>query len=377
MTCSNSAANIECKSFSRQGVTGRSLTRCECTEYHLTALPDESGNFETMCRNAASAVRELGAGIVNVDVFGVPGDKASVLKEVFGEIAWPVTWVDEGHGHPAFLCGIQLWAVAGVDVKPIRVDGSVIGCMFETGGIKYCRLGGLVPSDLSASRSEQTRTIFELMVRGLDAAGMTFGNVLRTWFYNYNLLQWYGDFNTVRTTYFKEHGVFDGLVPASTGIGGSNAAGAALTSGLIAVKADSPTDITAMVVPSPLQCPAPNYGSSFSRAVELKADGVRRLFVSGTASIEPGGKSVHIGDVDAQIALTMEVADAILKSRNMDWSEVSRAIAYFKHGDDMPALQRYCEKRGIPEMPCVCANTDICRDDLLFEIEIDVIAVDN
>jgi len=57
----------------------------------------------------------------------------------------------------------------------------------------------------------------------------------------------------------------------------------------------------------------------------------------------------------------------------MKWEDVSRAIAYFKAGTDVSSFARCCEKRGIAPMPALYANTDICRDDLLFEIELDAV----
>ena len=68
------------------------------------------------------------------------------------------------------------------------------------------------------------------------------------------------------------------------------------------------------MLPSPLQCPALEYGSSFSRAAELRTPGWRRVVVSGTASILPGSHEVaHVGDVDAQTA-ALEGGDQFLFS---------------------------------------------------------------
>jgi enamine deaminase RidA (YjgF/YER057c/UK114 family) len=160
------------------------------------------------------------------------------------------------------------------------------------------------------------------------------------------------------------------LVPASTGIGGRNANGSALTGGLLAVEPKS-EDLRVFAVPSPLQCPALEYGSSFSRAVEFQASAHRRLFVSGTASIEPGGETVHVGDVDKQIDTTMQVVAAILESRDMDWADVIRGSAYVKHPEDAPAYSRYCAAKSLPDIPVTLTNNAICRDNLLFEIEVD------
>jgi enamine deaminase RidA (YjgF/YER057c/UK114 family) len=128
-------------------------------------------------------------------------------------------------------------------------------------------------------------------------------------------------------------------------------------------------------VSSPLQCASLEYGSAFSRALMIDTPAGRRLFVSGTASIAPNGCSAHVGDVCKQIALTMEVANAILVSSGFDFSDVTRATAYFKHIQDAPAFDAWRKEQKLEPFPLVVAGSTICRDDLLFEIELDAIAL--
>ena len=128
-------------------------------------------------------------------------------------------------------------------------------------------------------------------------------------------------------------------------------------------------------VRSPLQCSAEDYKSSFSRAVEVALPDHRTIYVSGTASIAPGGESVHIGDTEKQIALTMEVVEAILQSRNMSYADTVRGIAYFKDITDSALLAKYCKEKNLPELPFAFSHSDVCRDDLLFEIELDAVTV--
>jgi enamine deaminase RidA (YjgF/YER057c/UK114 family) len=210
------------------------------------------------------------------------------------------------------------------------------------------------------------------MESALGLVGMDFSNVFRTWFYLDDILEWYDQFNAVRNQFFKEHSVYDGLVPASTGVGGSNSSGTAVVADLLAIQPKLPT-VRLQAVPSPLQCPALQYGSSFSRAVQLELPKQRRLYVSGTASIAPDGQTCHVGDVRRQVGLTMDVVAAILNSRQLGWEDVTRVIGYFKHTEDAPEFNRYCRERRLPEMPVIIAKNDICRDDLLFEIEADAV----
>ena len=343
------------------------------TEHHLSAAIGARSDLRAICEAMGAFLEDCEAQLMAVDVFGLSAqDVAPILKTYFGLISCPITWIEEGCDLADAVGGIEIWALSGVSVDVLEVDGKRLGMVFEDEHARYCRLGGLIGSDLDSPRPEQARSVMDQMIQGLSAAGMTFSNVIRTWYYNDRILDWYSEFNAVRTAFFKEHHVFDGLVPASTGIGGRNAAGSALTAGVLAV-APRNGAVKAFAVASPLQCPALDYGSSFSRAVELEEPGIRRVLVSGTASITPEGQTLHGDDVDAQTRLTMQVVHAILESRGMDWSNVTRAIAYIKHHRDRMCLARYAAAAKLPTFPLFRTINDVCRDDLLFEIELDAV----
>jgi len=294
------------------------------------------------------------------------------LQRECGEIQWPVTWI-EGYGRSGkALTGTQVYAISGTAVEPVELGGRSVGGVFEDEHVRYCLLSDLRPSDTTRSRAEQARAAFEMIEDALGLAGMDFSNVVRTWLYIDEILDWYDEFNNVRSKFFEERGVFDGIVPASTGIGVANPAGAALVAEAFAVSGKQ-NDVHVQPVASPLQCPAIDYKSSFSRAVEIVLPDHRRVYVSGTASIDADGATVYVGNVERQIARTIEVVYAILESRGLGWDDTSRAIAYFRDMDDAPLLDKYCAEHQLPQLPIAVAHGDICRDDLLFEIEVDAI----
>lgn len=313
--------------------------------------------------------------IVRQDVFGLVIDPFKVNHSKAYRLngaEWPMTWVEEGNGDGGPVAGIQVHAVSGIPVHPVNLDGRTVGTVFEDQNARYCVLGGLRPGSSEEPREEQAWETLEIMESALGLVGMDFSHVFRTWFYLDDILDWYDQFNGVRNQFFEERKVYAGLVPASTGVGGSNSAGTAVVADLLAIQPKLPT-VRLQAVPSPLQCPALEYGSSFSRAVELDLPGQRRLYVSGTASIAPGGQTCHVGDVRKQVELTMDVVAAILNSRQLGWEDVTRVIGYFKHTEDAPEFNRYCRERKLPEMPVIIAKNDICRDNLLFEIEADAV----
>jgi len=342
-------------------------------EFFVNAVCLEGEDVRGMFARVTSVLKDVGADVVSQEVFGLVDETAvGVLGEVFGEISWPVTWVGQSNGQTKRIAGTQIWAVKDVSIKPIEVEGAVIGTIFEDSDCCYCRLGDVRPSSSGTPRPQQAVSTLKKMQTGLDVAGMDFSHVIRTWFYNDDILSWYGEFNKARDGFFEENGVFGGLVPASTGVGSRNIFGAALVGGLLAImpKVES---VSAAEVISPLQSSALDYGSSFSRAVEFTLPGCRRLLVSGTASIDRSGKTIYLDNVKAQTAFTMKVVGAILESRGMGWANVTRGLAYFKYAKDCGVLDEYCREQGLADLPLVVMQSEVCRDDLLFEIELDAL----
>jgi enamine deaminase RidA (YjgF/YER057c/UK114 family) len=249
--------------------------------------------------------------------------------------------------------------------------GLPLGVRWETQNAHYLLLGAMTPADLTATPADQSGALWRDLNVALQASGFTITDVFRTWFYNDKILDWYDDFNRVRTAFFNEHNIFGTIVPASTGIGTTNARAAALSFDALAIKPKHDSVVRIAAIPSPLQCPANDYSSAFSRAVEVAGDGGTHLYVSGTASIEPSGLTAHKDDLDEQIKLSLRVVEAILVSRNMSWSDVVRAVLYFPKIEWMSRFEPCRAALNMPPLPVIYAHSDICRGDLLFEIELD------
>jgi len=351
------------------------LDRGPIQDHFVTLTPEGDESPESLFRRAGEVVHEVGGEVISVEVLGMAAsdrkDMPCLMEAVDGS-GLAVGWVENTRAEN--LCGVHVWLLSGVPVTRVACGDGIVGSLYEDDCGRCCRLVGLLPSEVTDSREAQTGAIFGQMESALQDVGMTFSDVFRTWFYNHDILDWYGEFNTVRTDFFQERGIFGGVVPASTGIGGGNAADAALVAGLVALQPKGP-DVTVAQVSSPLQSSARDYGSSFSRAVEVSCPDHRRLYVSGTASIDKAGETVHVGDCKAQVGLTMEVVGEILKSRQMNWGDVNRALAYFKQAEDAHLLVSYRQENDLPHFPVIVAENDVCRDDLLFEIEIDAITV--
>jgi enamine deaminase RidA (YjgF/YER057c/UK114 family) len=207
----------------------------------------------------------------------------------------------------------------------------------------------------------------------LAREGFSFRDVARTWFYLRDILDWYGPFNDVRNAAFRRIGLIgpdgDGQVPASTGIEGRNARGGWCTLDLVALQTRAGGRPAMRRLHSRKQNEATDYGSAFARAIEVSLDDARYIFISGTASIDDHGETIHRGDFETQVRHTLEVLEALLEGAGAGLAHLAQATAFLKNPDDGRTFERILARAGLEEAPIVATVADVCRDDLLFEID--------
>ena len=115
--------------------------------------------------------------------------------------------------------------------------------------------------------------------------------------------------------------------------------------------------------------------SSFSRGLRMDIKGVTILLISGTASIDEHGKTVHVGDFRAQMKRTLHNISGLLAAEGATWKDVVRTTCYLRDIErDYEAFNeirtQFFHEQGLDPLP---ASTGIqailCRPDLLIEIE--------
>jgi len=323
----------------------------------------------SIIRNEAEKLKAV---ILNQFVFADNNKHSASLNKLASEGA-PATCLYHTVPDRKGIISAQAIALSGIQhVESVKVNGRNIGLVYEDDCARYCFLSNVFAQNVNASRAEQTKMVFDIFEKALAQHAFKFAETVRTWFLNDHILDWYDEFNKVRTGFFNKTGIFEKTVPASTGIGIGNPYGAALIGNIFAVQPKN-GQVIIRAIPSPMQESALNYKSAFCRAIELEFPTHRCLLVSGTASINKEGKTAFPDDVVSQIDLTMRVAEALLQSRKMHWRNLFRGIVYFKHPDYLKYFEEYCRKHEISSANLAVAFTDICRDDLLFEIELDAL----
>jgi enamine deaminase RidA (YjgF/YER057c/UK114 family) len=115
--------------------------------------------------------------------------------------------------------------------------------------------------------------------------------------------------------------------------------------------------------------------SSFSRGMRLDIGNVVILLISGTASIDDKGESIHIGDFRAQMRRTLKNITALLAAESATWKDIVRTTCYLRDIDrDYAEFNEertaFFKEQGLDPLPASTGiQAKLCRPELLVEIE--------
>ncbi len=115
--------------------------------------------------------------------------------------------------------------------------------------------------------------------------------------------------------------------------------------------------------------------SSFSRGMRIDLNGLVILLISGTASIDERGETVHAGDLRAQTRRTFDNITKLLESEGATWKDIVRTTCYLRDmerdyvafNEERTAFYREQELDPLPASTGIQAI--LCRPELLVEIE--------
>lgn len=229
------------------------------------------------------------------------------------------------------------------------------------------------------AREDQASRMFDWANRLLEKQGAGFQNVVRTWIYLSDILDWYKEFNLARNKQFqtfhllgdsKEKSEAEKIyLPASTGIEGDNPFGAAGVMDVLAVLPKKSTSLQIRPQSGVKQKSPYRYGSAFSRSISIRERDLIYIMLSGTAAIDDHGKSLYPGDTRAQIKKTIDVVEALIAKEGGKLHDICEATAFLKRAEDISIYNEVISEYGLKNMPAICVVADVCRDELLFELD--------
>ena len=348
------------------------IQREEYQEIHIQLIPEQGESSQKFADRIIEILNNYNAKVIRATFFGKLSELDNILKDIDAKLSgidFPFSCIEGDNCSDAFINGVYIFAVSGLEIKRLYENNNIVGSYFETNEANFCFLGGLY-SDPDLSPKKQTENILQSADSLLNQVGLSYDNTIRTWFYLDDILEWYDDFNSARSSFFLQHDIFNKLVAASTGVGGRNPLESKVCLELMAIKPKS-AGYSMGNVSSPLQCSAEDYGSAFSRAIMYSDSNYSSLTVSGTASINSDGKTMHEKDLEKQIELSFEVMKAIVESQNFSFKDIVRAYAYCSDKNFSKTFYKLLETNIYGNFAYICTENKICREDLMFELELD------
>jgi enamine deaminase RidA (YjgF/YER057c/UK114 family) len=249
-------------------------------------------------------------------------------------------------------------------------------------------LSGALYTSTSDSIATQSDGIFQRLGDILQNDGFEINDIVRQWNFIEKIThlsnsgQNYQQFNDARSRFYAKADWANGY-PAATGIG-TKCGGVT-----IMVDAVKQSNECSTPIDNPLQVSAHAYSQrvlidgdtarhkstpKFERARKLDIEGCSMIYVSGTAAIR--GEESCKADIEEQTALTMENIAKLADKETLEAYGVKEAAEleykmlriYLKHNFNLEVVKSWFETY-YPSTPKVFLLADICREELLIEIE--------
>jgi enamine deaminase RidA (YjgF/YER057c/UK114 family) len=269
--------------------------------------------------------------------------------------------------------------------------------LIESSNCKELYAGGITAKAPHDKFIDQVKRTYNLLRAILDKELLSFSDIVRQWNYvekilsihdhNDEHIQNYQVLNDIRSQFYAPVEFQNGY-PAATGIG-MNSGGLVLE--IYAIKAIAHVEIVPLK--NPRQIDAYHYSETvlvgdalekhhskttpkFERGKYISIGGESTIFISGTASIEKE-KTIGEGDAGRQAEVTIANIAALISEHNLIQSQIvlDGAIlkytfirVYIKNATDTDSIKNICN-RYFDEIPVHYLIADVCRDNLLVEIE--------
>ena len=338
----------------------------------------------------------------DAEFFGIKKDVRHLLEDTFKENIPAFTIIAQQplSGNEALLEGHVLKTREGTKTERYKLGNHpyvVVSC--NDGKRREVYSGGISFDDGSDFILDCQR-VFDFAEQLLMKEDMKFGNVIRQWNYipsilsekksGNSILQNYQIFNDIRALHYVPE-LFGNGYPAATGIG-CNAGN--VTIDFIAVHSEEET--TVLPLRNPFQQNAYEYSGDVLMGGPLSAGSKKNpplfergklvrypdrdyIYISGTASIRRE-RTVSVDDVKGQTLITLENIRELTGGKNLrdinvnigDRPKYDYVRVYVKSANDYKEVKRTVEE-NMEAGKIVYVKGDICRNDLLVEIEADII----
>lgn len=287
-------------------------------------------------------------------------NQADDVQSAFAGNTFPISMIQQA---PANGTKIALWAIYLSGAETRRLDNGLFEVRSFIGDIYWA----VSMTDPEGSSEEQAGKIMRRYVRQLGDMNMSLADdCKRTWFYVNDIDNNYHGMVVARNNVFAEQGLTTKThFIASTGIGGRSANPHALvTMDAIAMPR---ARVRYLYAPERLNRTS-EYGVSFERGTLINIGSSRKVFISGTASIDNKGQIMFRKDILGQAVRMIGNIVALLHEAGCNLGDVQEAVVYLRDPADYQTVRNFFEK-NYPDFPHIIVLAHVCRSGWLIETE--------
>ncbi len=222
----------------------------------------------------------------------------------------------------------------------------------------------------SVNSYEQTKQLLEVYEKQLSDRECTIErDCLRTWFFVRDVDVNYQGVVEARKDNFRLNGLTENThYIASTGIEGSTGdPDTKVVMDTYAVKGLDEGQVKFLYAKENLS-PTYDYGVTFERGVSIDFGDRRKVYLSGTASINHEGTILHPGDVEKQVYRMWENVEALLQEAECSFDDLMQLIVYLRDIADYQSVKRMFDEK-FADTPKLIVLAPICRPGWLVEME--------
>lgn len=286
-----------------------------------------------------------------------------ILKETTGEEDCAVSTIQQP---PLSGAKIGMWVYFMTGTNNHKIDNHLF-CVSHNGYEELWSTQNTAPGIESYT---QTEAIFADYMDRLEENGCTMAeNCIRTWFYVNDIDNQYAGVVRARNVVFDAAGLTEKThYVASTGIDGRDADPRVYCKmNAIAIKGIKKEQIHYLYALNHLNRTS-EYGVRFERGTFVDFANRRRVYISGTASINNKGEIMYEGDIRKQVYRMWENIEALLKEAECTFDNVAEFSVYLRDSADYAVVDKMYKEK-FPHTPYIILNAAVCRPGWLIESE--------
>lgn len=361
----------------------KKMNYCDKIHYHIYTT--KAASFEEMVDDLLAQLPR-NERILRLAFFGMPADNKQYvsrrillrerIRKYYDNHEPVLSYVSQPPLDAKLILEVHSYSPDADDHLVYRHSGGFPYVLLENKEGRFLFAGGFHGDVINFGIGQQSNEIFHLAGNILKREGFPVNSIIRQWNYIEQITRYEGAdqhyqlFNNARSDFYSKADWKNGY-PAATGIG-TNLGGVLID--LDAAVFASP-DCFATPIDNKLQVAAHAYSEDvliaahhkkttpkFERAKSMTFGDRKLVYISGTAAIRGEESLIGVG-LERQLHITMENIDQLTEGATLKMLRV-----YLKEKNFYEDAKRFMDDYQL-DIPISYMWADVCRDELLIEIE--------